>query len=153
DVNDARVEIDLGDELVDERQEALDLAGVDHEQILECAGLDFGDRSPHRTVRAPDLAADQVVEQDVVLLEDERLARDLDRLALERLGVVAGDDALEQHEPAALGVARVDDLFLDAADEDRVDVTERGRVGVVREDDDLALDPVRPRDATDLDAR
>src|SRR4051812_23292721 len=98
DRDDARREVDRLDELVDERQQPLELAIVDHQQILHPA-VDRVDRAPRGAIDELDLTADEIVEQDVVVVQREGLAIDLDDLAAQRLGVVARGDALEQDEP------------------------------------------------------
>src|SRR5205085_2485629 len=94
DGDDARVEVDVLHEDVDEREHALDGAVVDDEAVLEAAGdgVDLGDRAPRRAVDEAHGAADEIVEQDVALGELEIAALDLDRAAAERLGGGAGGD-------------------------------------------------------------
>ena len=111
--------------------------------------------SPHGVPSGSrDRAADQIVEQHVVLVELERRRARPRPACPAGLGIVARDDAFERDEPAARACARAcDDRRGCPPTQIVCDAAERLGVGIVRDDHDLALDAVGARDAADLDAR
>src|SRR5690349_8586265 len=148
----ARLDVDVDQELVGHRQEALDLAVVDDQAILVRPGVDARDDAPVAPVRQLDLAADQVGQQDLPLVELDRVAADLDRTAAQRVGGVAVADAGDLHQICPLDRARLLHRIGAPADPDLLGGVERGRLRVVQVHAELAAHPVRTRDDPYLDA-